>query len=108
VAVGTNNTDLAIAVNKIQDMCGGLVVTEKGKVIGQLPLEVAGLMSTWSIEKLNDGIEQLNHQVKTLGCEISSPFMLLSFISLPTVPEYGLSNKGLIDVRNHTLISTKF
>jgi len=108
VAVGTNNADLAIAVNKIQDMCGGLVVTEKGKVIGQLPLEVAGLMSTWSTEKLNEGIEQLNHQAQILGCGISSPFMLLSFISLPTVPEYGLSNKGLIDVRNHTLISTKF
>ncbi len=44
--------------------------------------------------------------VAQLGCRIPAPYMLLSFISLPTVPDFGLTNKGLIDVRNHALIST--
>jgi adenine deaminase len=106
VAIGTNDEDLALAVNTIQKLHGGLAVTKEGDVLGELPLEIGGLMSPWPIEKMNDAIEQLNHQVKELGSDILSPFMLLSFISLPTVPEYGLTNKGLVDVRNHTLIST--
>jgi len=74
--------------------------------LGELPLEIGGLMSPWPIDKMNSAIEKLNYQVEKLGSDIPSPFMLLSFISLPTVPEYGLTNKGLIDVRNHKLIST--
>jgi len=108
VAIGTNNTDLALAVNAIQHMNGGLVVVNGGKVIGKLPLEIAGLMSSWPAEKVENAIEELNSQVKTQGCEIPSPFMLLSFISLPTVPDLGLTNKGLVDVYNHCLISTLF
>jgi adenine deaminase len=106
VAIGTNNRDLALAVNAIQEMKGGLSVAERGEITGSLPLEIGGLMSPWPIEKLNAAIEELNRKVHALGCEIMSPFMLLSFISLPTVPEYGLTNKGLVDVRSHTLVDT--
>ena len=106
VAIGTNNEDLILAVNTIQKLHGGLAVTKAGKVLGELPLEIGGLMSPWPIDKMNSAIEKLNYQVEKLGSDIPSPFMLLSFISLPTVPEYGLTNKGLIDVRNHKLIST--
>jgi adenine deaminase len=106
VAIGTNNEDLALAVNTVQKLHGGLAVTRAGEVLGELPLEIGGLMSPWPIEKMNERIEKLNQQVEGLGSGIPSPFMLLSFISLPTVPEYGLTNKGLVDVRNHRLIST--
>lgn len=108
VALGTNNSDLALAINDIQDMHGGLVVTDKGKILGRLPLEIAGLMSLSAVEDVNKAIEQLNRHVKKLGCGIPSPFMLLSFISLPTVPEFGLTDKGLVDVRKHALVSTQF
>ncbi len=105
VAVGTDDADLLLAVHTIQKLHGGLTVVEGGKVLEELPLEIGGLMSHWSIERMNEAVTSLNCQVEKLGSDISSPFMTLSFISLPTVPEYGLTNKGLIDVRNHTLIS---
>jgi len=106
VAIGTNDEDLIMAVNTVQKLHGGLAVTEAGKILGELPLEIGGLMSPWPIDKMNEAITNLNRQVEKLGCDIPSPFMILSFISLPTVPEYGLTNKGLVDVRNHKLINT--
>lgn len=106
MAVGTNNQDLAVAVNAIQEMQGGLVVANQGKVLGRLSLPIAGLMTSLPHSQVEKNIEELNGLVAGLGCNILSPFMLLSFISLPSVPELGLSNKGLIDVRNHVLIST--
>jgi adenine deaminase len=107
VAIGTNNRDLALAVNAIQNMKGGLSAAKDGKIVGTLPLEIGGLMSTLPVEKVNHAIEELNKKVHSWGCRILSPFMLLSFISLPTVPEYGLTNKGLIDVRTHAIVGVK-
>ncbi len=50
-------------------------------------------------------MDLLNAEVKKMGCELSAPFMTLSFISLPTVPELGLTDMGLVDVLEHKLIS---
>jgi adenine deaminase len=45
----------------------------------------------------------LNEIVREMGCTMNAPFMALSFISLPTVPELGLTDFGLIDVMDHRI-----
>jgi adenine deaminase len=52
-------------------------------------------------------LEEINAIAHSLGCMLPAPFMTLSFISLPTVPELGLTDKGLVDVLNHTIIDWK-
>ena len=49
----------------------------------------------------------MNEAALALGCDVAAPFMALSFISLPTVPELGLTDMGLIDVLGHTLIDVE-
>ena len=49
-------------------------------------------------------LDVLNKAAESLGCTVAAPFMALSFISLPTVPELGLTDKGLVDVIHHCLI----
>lgn len=49
-------------------------------------------------------LDILNADAKKMGCEMEAPFMSLSFISLPTVPDLGLTDKGLVDVLEHKLI----
>ena len=51
-----------------------------------------------------DRMDQLNVDAQSLGCQMSAPFMSLSFVSLPTVPDLGLTDKGLVDVLAHKLI----
>jgi adenine deaminase len=100
VIVGTNWNDMAKAVSEIFEMQGGIVVVNKGKTVAQLSLKFAGLMSTESIEKVIEKRKELKKAVREMGCELESPFMTLSFLSLPVIPELKITEKGLIDVIN--------
>lgn len=104
VVVGTNEEDMAAAANGVAEMQGGLTVAENGKVTHSMQLLIGGLMSENPAEKVMEDLEVMNKAASRLGCEMDAPFMALSFISLPTVPELGLTDKGLIDVLRHELI----
>ncbi|MGC8817337.1 MAG: adenine deaminase C-terminal domain-containing protein, partial [Candidatus Hadarchaeum sp.] len=107
VVVGASEVDMAKAVNELRRMRGGLVAVSRGRVLERLELPVAGLMSTLSPEVVTDKLERLNLATRKLGCKLNAPFMTLSFISLPTVPELGLTDKGLVDVKNRKIIPVK-
>lgn len=55
-------------------------------------------------EEVDAGLQAVRAAAASLGCPLATPFMTLSFISLPSIPEAGISDWGLIDVRNHALI----
>ena len=55
-------------------------------------------MSTEPLEKVRQQIDQLINAAKGLGCRIPDPFMTLSFLALPVIPELKLTDKGLFDV----------
>jgi adenine deaminase len=98
VIVGTNDQDMLKAVEAIQAMGGGLVAVLDGKVLASLSLPIAGLMSEASVPQVNLQLEALQHTAKKLGCKIPDPFMTLSFLSLPVIPELKITDKGLVDV----------
>lgn len=104
VVVGTNDIDMEVAVKEIEIMQGGFVVASDGKILDALALPLCGLMTTLPAMEVMGLMEKLNKNVESLGCSMSAPFMSLSFISLPTVPELGLTDFGLIDVLNHRII----
>lgn len=103
VVVGTNDKDMSAAANHIAKIKGGLCTVDNGMVTASMPLPIGGLMSEKSSEEVEMELEIMNMSAKDIGCEMASPFMALSFISLPTVPELGLTDKGLVDVLNHRL-----
>lgn len=104
VTVGASEEDMALAVNEVAHMQGGLTVCCEGKVTAAMCLPIGGLMSEQNADTVMRELDELNAAAKELGCEMPAPFMSLSFISLPTVPELGLTDKGLIDVIGHRLI----
>ncbi|WP_445872869.1 adenine deaminase [Candidatus Jordarchaeum sp.] len=108
VIVGTNWNDMAKAVSEIVKMQGGMVVVNRGKKISHLTLKFAGLMSTEPIEKVIERRKKLEKAVIEMGCELESPFMTLSFISLPVIPELKITEKGLIDVINQEVTNVLF
>lgn len=105
IVAGTNDADMAACVRAIEDMQGGLAIAEGGTVLGSLPLPVAGLMSEAPVRDVIARLEQITQIAHDLGCTLPAPFMTISFISLPTVPELGLTDKGLVSVRDHALMS---
>jgi len=104
VVVGTNDQDILGAINNLQAMGGGLVAVLEGRVLASVPLPVAGLMSDAPVAEVHQQMENLQKCVKVLGCKLSDPFMTLSFISLPVIPDLKLTDKGLVDVNQFKIV----
>ncbi len=97
IAVGTDDKTLAFAANIVARMNGGLVAVKESKLLASLRLPVAGLVSDMSARKVMKKIDDLNQAARDLGCKMDSPFMTLSFLALPRIPKYRLTDKGLWD-----------
>ena len=97
--VGTNDEDMVVAVNRLREIGGGLIIVSEGEVRATVPLAIAGLMSDRDAVVVNSQISQLEFWVKELGIpEEFSTFMILAFLSLPVIPELRLTDRGLVDV----------
>ncbi len=97
IAVGAADEDIVAAVNRLVENKGGIVVGSEEKLL-DLPLEVAGLMSTRDGEEVAASYQLLNAEARKLGTSLKSPFMTLAFMSLLVIPELKLGDKGLFDV----------
>ncbi len=105
VAVGTNDSDIYMAIKEIERLHGGLVVCIDGEISGALPLPVAGLLSPEPLHTVVDKFENLEKIAADLGNIPPTPFSLLSFLALPVIPELRLSDLGLVDVLDFKLIN---
>ncbi|MEW6444108.1 MAG: adenine deaminase C-terminal domain-containing protein [bacterium] len=107
IAAGANYEDMKAAINRVIEMQGGLAIAKDGRVIGELALPVAGLMTDEiSGRELSRKMEALTRlAAEELGTKVRGPFMHLSFLSLTTSPTWKITDRGLIDVSNHTILS---
>jgi adenine deaminase len=104
VIVGTNDQDMLKVVETIRKMGGGLAVVSEEKVLASLPLPIAGLMADLSVVEVDHRLKSLLNAAKGLGCNIPDPFMTISFLSLPVIPELKLTDKGLVDVNQFKIV----
>ena len=105
IVIGTNDEDMAIAANHICSSGGNVVVVD-GKVIADMPLPVAGLMTDRSGAEIAEANEAVRAAVHTLGVNQGiEPFMNMAFVSLPVIPSLKMSTQGLVDVPNWTRVS---
>lgn len=104
VIVGANDGDLLKATMTMKAMGGGLVVVSDGEVLASLSLPIAGLMAEASVSQVNLRLTTLLHAAKSLGCKLPDPFMVLSFLSLPVIPELKITDKGLVDVNQFKIV----
>ena len=105
ISVGTNDRDMVIAINRIIAMQGGLVIAENGKVLGELPLPIAGLMSRAKAEDVAKALSKLEDIARRLGTKVRDPFITLSFLSLPVIPELRVTDLGVVDVKSGRILS---
>lgn len=105
ICVGATDEDMAFAANRIAQNHGGIVVVKDGKVLAELPLEIAGLMSGKPLREVNDLLENAKAAAYSLGVGRDiDPFMTLSFMSLPVIPTLRLTTRGVIDVNTQQYI----
>jgi len=97
VVVGTNDADIVVAIRRMQELQGGLVAVAGGKVVAELGLPIAGLVSDQPLSEVIRLMAWLDAAAHALGCDLHAPFMTLSFLSLSPIPELKLTDQGLID-----------
>ena len=104
IAVGVSDKEIFEAVEKVRLMGGGLAVVCGNETLAKTPLEIAGLMSPEPLETLVRQLQEVNVAASSLGCVLEEPFMALSFLALPVIPELKLTDRGLVDVNEFHIV----
>lgn len=105
VAAGSSDEDLLEAIAHTSEMKGGLVVVQNGELLSSLPLPIAGLMSTMRSIEIYDRLKEINQALIKIGCTFEfNPFITLSFLALPVIPELKITDLGLFDVKTFSHI----
>ena len=101
IVIGSSEEDIVIAANHIKKIGGGLCVVSEGKVISELRLPVAGLMSTNSAAEIAKANVELRESAEKIGInEGIEPFMNMAFVSLPVIPVLKMTTQGLVNVND--------
>ena len=102
--VGANPDDMAFAVTRLGQIEGGFVVAEGGRVLAELALPIAGLMSLEPFEAVRDSLIALRAAARSLGVTLEEPFLQLAFLCLPVIPHLKITDHGMVDVDRFEVI----
>jgi len=100
IVIGDNDEDMFLAINEVAKVGGGITICSQGKILRTLELPIAGLMSNEPMEDVNEKLEEM-YQIAYEDLHVSKdidPFMTLSFLALPVIPDIKLTDMGLFDV----------
>ncbi|MER1987729.1 MAG: adenine deaminase [Solibacillus sp.] len=108
IVVGTNDADMAAALNALQAMQGGLVVVKDGVVLAEMPLPIGGIMTNVDAALAAKQLHAVHDALHTLHPTLSFHlFLTLSFLALPVIPSLKLTDTGLFDVEAFQHISVE-
>ena len=100
IVIGDRDEDMILAIQELEKVGGGITIVSKGNVIDTLPLRIGGLMSEEPLDKVDEKLNKmLDMAYEKLGVNREyDPFMTLSFIALPVIPDIKVTDMGLFDV----------
>ena len=105
IVVGTNETDMAAAVNRVVELNGGIVVWDGGQSVAEVPLAIAGIRSDEPLVTVNEKLETAKDAAHKLGVNPGiDHFMTLSFMALPVIPSLRITTRGVFDVTTQSYV----
>jgi adenine deaminase len=104
IVVGVTDADMELCVRRLAELGGGIVVACDGRVLAELALPAAGLMSDRPGAEVADALGELRGAARSLGVQLRAPFMALSFLGLSVIPSLKITDRGLIDVDRFEIV----
>jgi len=104
IVIGSNDKDMTIAANNLVKSQGGMTVVKNGNTLSSLPLQMAGIISTDSFEKVYQNFENLNSTIIELGCKFKKPHLIPLFLPFLALPAIRILYSGIVDVKNRSFI----
>lgn len=109
IVIGDNDRDMYLAVQELIRTQGGYTLVENGKIFDTLPLPVMGLMSDAGYEKVNELLGRMIPKAHSMGIKKGfDPFITLSFMALPVIPEIRVTPRGVYLVKENRILSSPF
>lgn len=105
VVIGTHDGDMYQAAVGVVKMQGGICAALNGQILEALPLPVAGLMSDRSADFVRTKLRRLIEVSRYLGSDLPDPFMAMSFLTLPPIPEIKITDRGIIDANKFKVVN---
>ncbi len=102
--IGPDEEDMAIAVNRLRELQGGMVIVKNRKILLEIPMKIGGIMSELSLDELAEKEDKLNRIMWEDGCRMENPSLWLQTLSFTGLPYYKLTDKGLVDIRAQKMI----
>jgi len=100
IVVGADDTDMTLAVNRIFDMQGGVVVCNEKKIMAEIALPIFGLISDLSIEMLEERIAGVKKAISDLGVPFADPILTLSTLTGASIPFFRICEEGLVNLKD--------
>ncbi|MGH7764847.1 MAG: adenine deaminase C-terminal domain-containing protein, partial [Candidatus Dormibacteraceae bacterium] len=104
VMLGVDDGDMAACATRLAEIGGGIVIAEGGRVVEELPLPVAGLMSERPVGEVHQRLRSMERRLASMGVTAPAPFMTLSFLALSVIPQLKITDQGLVDVGRFELV----
>jgi len=100
IVAGTNDADMAGAVNRIRALQGGAVVYENGEILAELPLPIFGIMSDLPIETIADRLQEIKNAVSDLDVAFPDPLLTLITLTGAAIPYLRICEEGLVNLKD--------
>jgi len=100
IVMGAMEADMTLAVNRIKELKGGVVVCAEGKVLAELPMPILGIMSDLSVEEIARKTEQVNQAAKELGTIFEDPILSLVTMTSAAIPFLRICEEGLVNLKD--------
>lgn len=97
LCIGADAADMAVAINRIAEAGGGQAVVREGEVLAFLELPIGGIVADLDPAAMAAKEQELDDAARALGCRFPSPFMYMIFLSVTAIPDYAITDRGLID-----------
>ena len=100
IVTGTDNADMAAAVNRIQELQGGAVLCLNGKILAELPMPIFGIMSDLSLEEIDRKLKAVKREANRLGVPFPDPVLSLITLTGAAIPFLRICEEGLVNLKN--------
>lgn len=104
LVIGCREEDMVLALQRMRELAGGIVLVHEGEVLAEIPLPIGGLMSAASLEDISAQIVTMNRTLRRLGSSLENPIFTVGFLTFSTLPWVRLTPKGVWDVREARII----
>ena len=99
IVVGADEADMALCINRVRELQGGVVVCRGGEVVEELALPVLGIISDLTMQDLAEKIAAITRVIKRLGVTLPDPLLTMATLTGAAIPFLRISENGLVDFK---------